>query len=180
MGQQISYTNITDNNNNIIQTPIEQYLQQIIENSTKCKNINKNNISHTINQTIHKLLVTSTHETLENIQKSIYPNKSNKNIDINDITLYYNDKIFTIVCIKKMINKLMSEYHTYATKSNIQKMNSVINNIHKLDNFYKLLVEEIIHSSTTKDGRIRKIKYYRERPLSSIIMNNIISDLNKL
>lgn len=172
MGQQISTTN---DNNNYIQTPIEEFLQQILEKN-QC--VERNSISNLINLNIKKLLRKVTHENLEILYKSIYPEKQITLINLDEIISYYNDKIYIIVRIYNLRNKLMDELKDirYYDNSDVKKMNNITDKINQIDYYSKLLVEEIIHSSTTKDGKTRKVKYYRERPISQKQLTDIMNN----
>ena len=49
-----------------------------------------------------------------------------------------------------------------------------IKKIHELDEMAIMMVEEIIHTSYTSDGKMRKKRYYRERQLSKKQLDNIM------
>ena len=170
MGQNISQSN----DSNCIQTPIEQLLHNLIEKYSTYSNIPSDKILSDINLHIPKLLNKSTHEILSTIQLTI---NSKKQIDLNSIINYYNDKILIIIKIYNTRHKLISKFHS---THDILNMNKLIYDINKLDSLSKLLVEEIINTTTTSNNKTIKTKYYREHPISQKDLNNIISDYNSL
>jgi hypothetical protein len=135
MGQKLS----SNNNTNDIQTPIEKYLQELLDYTDNCKDFKSLQILNNINLTIHTLLKKTPHNLIELAHKSIYPEHNSKNINIDDIINYYNNKLYAIIFIYSEREILMKEFHN--PSSTIHKLNDITMKINQLDNFSKLLVE---------------------------------------
>ena len=83
------------------------------------------------------------------------------------------------MCIYKLRDDLMdivtdskeTDIHT------IKNLNETVNDIHRLDEMTKILVEEVIHSSYTRDGKMRKKRYIRERQLTRKQLDEIMRKL---
>jgi hypothetical protein len=174
MGQQVS---TTQDRTNQLQTSIESFIQSVLENNDKCKNLDDDKLTLYIKSQVKNILKKTPHNQLSIFEKQIHPEYPNKNVNLENLIDYYTNKIIVIVTVYNTRELLVDELNDILD-NDPSKMNKIVNKIHELDNMAKILVEEIIHTSHISDGRIRKRKYYRERQVSKKQLDQIISKLN--
>jgi hypothetical protein len=63
--------------------------------------------------------------------------------------------------------------------NSIKELNDTVKKINSLDEMAKQLVEEVIHTSYTSDGKMRKKRYIRERQLTRKQLDEIMKLLKK-
>jgi hypothetical protein len=174
MGQNVSTKH--DHNDNNIQTNIEILLQDLLERDYDYTDLNNEDVINSIQQHIHKILSKMPHDQLLIMYKQIYPEYSKSDLNINELTKYYTQKFISIMCVYTLRDNLMKIVEN--TKDNdintIKSLNTTIKKIHELDEMAIMMVEEIIHTSYTSDGKMRKKRYYRERQLSKKQLDNIM------
>jgi len=174
MGQNSSVERQNDENN--IQTNIEILLQDLLERDYNCDDLNNRDILNSIQQHIHKILSKTPHDQLLIMYKQIHPENNKVELDLNELTTYYTKKFISIMCIYTLRDSLMKliEDIKDTDMNSIKKMNNTVNKIHELDDMALKMVEEVIHTSYTSDGRMRKKRYYRERQLSKKQLDEIM------
>jgi hypothetical protein len=182
MGQNISTTNNNENDNNNIQTNIEVLLDDLLDRNYNCDDLNNEEIISIIQQHITKTLNKTLHDQLVIMYKQIDPEK-NKNgisgLNINELIKYYTQKIISTMCIYTLRDSLMNDINKMneVDMNSIRVLNNKVNNVNKLDDLAKMLVEEVIHTSYTSDGKMRKKRYIRERQLTRKQLEMIMKEL---
>jgi hypothetical protein len=174
MGQQVS---TTIDRNSQIQTSIESFIQNVLEDNHKCGNLDDDMVVEYIQGQIKTILKKTPHNQLSIFQKQIHPERLSKNIHMEDLIEYYTNKVIAIASVYNTRELLVDELNKILDNEP-SKMNKIVTKIHELDEMAKILVEEVIHTTYIADGRVRKRKYYRERPVSSKQLDKIILKLD--
>jgi hypothetical protein len=174
MGQQVS---TTVERTNQIQTSIEAFIQNVLEDNDKCNQLEDDDVVEYISNQVRNILKKTPHNQLSVFQKQIHPEHPAKNVHMDDLVEYYRNKIIVIASVYNTRELLMDELNNIEYNETT-RMNKFVNKIHELDEMAKILVEEVIHTTHIADGRIRKRKYYRERPVSDKQLDKIISKLD--
>lgn len=176
MGQNIS---ITQNENNNIQTNIEILLDDLLERDYKCDDLNNTDVIITIQQHIQKVLSKMPHDQLSTMYKQIEPERMKGELKMGELLKYYTQKFITTMCIYTLRDNLMDIVNSSkeTDMNSIKLLNTTVNSINELDEMAKQLVEEVIHTSYTSDGKMRKKKYIRERQLTRKQLDDIMKKL---
>ena len=174
MGQNSSVSRHNDENN--IQTNIEILLQDLLERDYNCDDLNNKDILNSIQQHINKILSKTQHDQLLVMYKQINPEQNKVELNLNELTKYYTQKFISTMCTYTLRDNLMKivEDIKDTDMNSIKSMNNNIEKIHQLDDIALQMVEEVIHTSYTSDGKMRKKRYYRERQLSKKQLDEIM------
>jgi hypothetical protein len=180
MGQNISTRNEEDNN---LQTNIEIFLQDMLEKDYVCDDLNDDNSIKLVQGHITRILNKTSHEQLVIFYKQMNEESMKHEREIscsmNELIKYYTKKIIATVCIYSTRIKLMKLISNIKETdiNSINVMNRLVKMVHILDDMAKQVTEEIIQTSSTSDGKIRKRKYYRERQLTKKQLDEIMRKL---
>jgi hypothetical protein len=177
MGQKVSIEN------NQIQTSIDIFIQEIIEGKYSCKDMKEKNIIYEIKSYLEKLLKNMTHNQLIILSNMINNNKLNNTttINIDTIIKYYIKKITLIVCIYGERENLIKKMNIIKENKlvDIKNLNNIVKIIHYNDTISQKLVEEFMHNITMTNGKIKRMKYFREIKISNTELNKLIKKYTK-
>jgi len=179
MGQNIS-TKENETNNNI-QTDIENLLDNLLDREYTCNDLNDPEIINTIQQHIQKVLNKTQHNQLSVMYKQIDPERVKNELNMGELVKYYTQKYVTTMCIFTLRDGLMDIVNNSkdTDMNSIKELNDTVKKINSLDEMAKQLVEEVIHTSYTSDGKMRKKRYIRERQLTRKQLDEIMKLLKK-